>query len=246
MKTLLTLAILCATAFANAQTAKEIIQKADELTRGKSSKADITIQINRPRWSREIRMKSWSLGTSYAMTYIMEPAKEKGTVMLKIDKEVWNWLPTIERSVKLPPSMMMQSWMGTDFTNDDLVKQSSILVDYNHAIVGDSLILGRKCTKIELIPKEGAPVVWGKIFIWVDTKDYLQLKSEMYDEDGYLINVMSAKKIGEFGGKTFVTETEMMPMEKPGNTTVLIYNDLEFDIEIEKDFFTTQNMRRIR
>ncbi len=246
MKRLLTLAALFASTLLNGQTAKEIIQKSEDLVRGKSSKADLTIQINRPKWSREIRMKSWSLGTDYAMTYIMEPAKEKGTVMLKIDKEVWNWIPTIERTVKLPPSMMMQSWMGTDFTNDDLVKQSSIVVDYTHKIVGDSSILGRACTKIELIPKEGAPVVWGKINIWIDTENFLQLKSEMYDEEGYLINVMSAKKIGAFDGRTFVTEMEMLPVEKPGNSTVLIYNDLEFDIEISKDFFTTQNMRRIR
>lgn len=246
MKTLITVAFILTTSLLNAQSAIEIIQKSEDLVRGKSSKADITIQINRPRWSREIRMKSWSMGTEYAMTYIMEPAKEKGTVMLKIDKEVWNWLPTIERSVKLPPSMMMQSWMGTDFTNDDLVKQSSIVVDYEHEIVGDSTILGRLCSKIELIPKEGAPVVWGKIHIWIDKENYLQLKSAMYDEDDYLINVMSAKKIGEFDGRTFVTELEMLPVEKPGNTTVLIYNNLEFDIEISKDFFTTQNMRRIR
>lgn len=246
MKATLTLTIVLLCGLLNAQTATDIIKKSEELVRGKSSKADITIQINRPRWSREIRMKSWSLGTDYAMTYIMEPAKEKGTVMLKIDKEVWNWIPSIERSVKLPPSMMMQSWMGTDFTNDDLVKQSSILVDYTHKIVGDSTILGRKCTKIALTPKEGAPVVWGKILIWVDTENYLQLRSEMYDEDEFLINIMSAKKIGEFDGRTFVTEMEMLPVEKPGNATVLIYNNLEFDIEIEKSFFTTQNMRRIR
>ncbi|MFT4681639.1 MAG: hypothetical protein ACI9YU_001488, partial [Flavobacteriales bacterium] len=109
----------------SSQTAIEIIKKADELTRGASSEGEMTIQIIRPKWEREMKMKTWSLGTEYSLMLITAPSKEKGTVILKRKKEVWNWIPSIERTVKLPPSMMMQSWMGTDLTNDDLVRQSS-------------------------------------------------------------------------------------------------------------------------
>ncbi len=228
------------------QDAKEIVSKSEERARGNSSKAEITIQIVRPKWSREMKMKTWSLGTDFAMTYILSPAKDKGTVMLKRDKEVWNWMPSIERSIKLPPSMMMQSWMGTDFTNDDLVKQSSIVTDYTHKIVGDSTIEGRPCYKIELIPKEDAAVVWGKVNQFIDKKDYLQLRSELYDEDGYLVNIMSGSKVREMGGRLMPTYMEMIPVEKPGNKTIFIYNSLEFEVPLEESFFSTQNMRRIR
>ena len=104
------------------QDPAEIIQKSEDLMRGASSEASMTIEIVRPKWSREISMRNWSLGTEFALSYVDSPAKEKGSVILKRDKEVWNWIPSIERSIKLPPSMMMQSWMGTDFSNDDLVK----------------------------------------------------------------------------------------------------------------------------
>jgi outer membrane lipoprotein-sorting protein len=115
-----------------AQDAIEIVKKADEKMRGKTSQAEMTIKTTRPTWTREMTVKTWIKGNDYAMILIQAPARDKGTVFLKRKKEVWNWLPTVERSIKLPPSMMSQSWMGTDFTNDDLVKESSIVEDYTH------------------------------------------------------------------------------------------------------------------
>ncbi len=228
------------------QTAKEIIQKVDELQRGESSYIEMTIITERPKWSREMSMKSWSKGTDLGLVLITSPAKYRGTVMLKRGKEVWNWIPSIERSIKLPPSMMMQSWMGTDFTNDDLVRQSSIVEDYTHKIVGDSLIEGRNCKKIILIPKEDAPVVWGEVRLWIDIQDYLQLKAEFYDEDGYLINVMNSSDVKEFGGRKLPTRMEMIPVEKEGQKTILVTNLAKFDIPVEEQFFSTQNMRKVQ
>lgn len=231
----------------NPPNAKEIIRKADEQNRGTSSRGEVTIQIERPRWSREMKMKTWSLGTDYSLTIVTSPAKEKGMGFLKRGKEVWNWLPSVEKLIKLPPSMMMQSWMGTDFTNDDLVKQSSIVDDYDHKILGDSTIEGRKCWKIEMIPHEDAAVVWGKVVVWVDQKDYIQLKVKSFDEDGFLVNTLNAYDVKTMDGRVIATRLEMIPADKEGHKTYFIQNSMEFDVEgLDENFFTPQNMKRIR
>ncbi|RMG80996.1 MAG: outer membrane lipoprotein-sorting protein [Bacteroidetes bacterium] len=227
-------------------TADEIIKKAEDKIRGNSSYAEFTIQIIRPKWTREMQAKVWSLGTKYSLILITAPAKEKGTVFLKRDKEIWNWVPSISRTIKLPPSMMSQSWMGSDFTNDDLVKESSMEKDYTHKLVGDSVVDGRDCYKIELTPKPDAAVVWGKIITFIDKKDFLQLRTEFYDEDGYLVNIMTGKDIKMLGGKLLPSKMEMIPVDKPGNKTVLIYQKLEFDIQISEDFFSVNNMKRVK
>lgn len=229
------------------QTAKEIVKKSDERLRGKSSKGEVTIKIVRPKWTREMKMKTWSYGTEYSLTMVTSPAKEKGMGFLMRKKEVWNWLPSVERLMKLPPSMMMQSWMGTDFSNDDLVRQSSIVNDYEHKILGDSTIEGRKCWKIELIPHEDAAVVWGKIVTWIDQKDYVQMKTKFYDEDFELVNTMNAYDVKEMDGRFLATRLEMVPADKKGHKTVFIQNSMEFDVpDLDESFFTPQNMKKLR
>lgn len=246
MKQLIALPLLLLSLMLNAQTAKEIIEKADELTRGESSEGEMTIQIIRPKWTREMKMKTWSLGTDYSMMLITAPAKEKGTVMLKREKEVWNWIPSIERTVKLPPSMMMQSWMGTDLTNDDLVRQSSIVVDYTHEILKDSVIRGRNTWKLKLTAKPDAPVVWGHILVWIDKEHYIQLRTEFYDEDGYLVNVFNGYDIKTMDGRTMATKMEIIPVEEPGNKTVLITDKINFDTGVKQEFFNTNQMKRMK
>ncbi len=241
------LLLLAATAFkAEAQDATEIIRKADEKARGKTSYTELTIQVIRPTWKREMSLKTWSKGDKLALIYITAPAKDKGTVSLKRDKEVWNWMPSIERTIKLPPSMMMQSWMGTDFTNDDLVKESSIVNDYTHTLAGDTMIEGRNCYKIMLKPKPDAAVVWGKVISYIDKKDYMQMRLEQYDEDGFLVNIMSGSEVKMLGGKLLPSRMEMIPVEKPGQKTVMIYNTMKFDEPYDDTFFTVQNMNRIK
>ncbi|MDX5405204.1 MAG: outer membrane lipoprotein-sorting protein, partial [Bacteroidota bacterium] len=117
--------------------ATEIVRRSEEKLRGESSKATIQIKIVRPSWSRTLEAKTWSKGTDYSMILITAPARDQGTVFLKRDKEIWNWVPNIERTVKLPPSMMMQSWMGSDFNNDVLIQESSVVKDYSHKLVGE-------------------------------------------------------------------------------------------------------------
>lgn len=231
---------------AQAQNADSIVAAADRKFRGESSIAEMTMTVQRPTWSREISMKSWSKGQRLAMILVTGPAREKGIVFLKRGNEVWNWLPSIERIIKIPPSMMMQSWMGSDFTNDDLVKESSIVTDYTHEIIGDSTIEGRHCYEIELIPKPEAPVVWGKILTWISEKDYLELRVEYYDEDGNLINLMILYDIREMGGRVIPTRLELTPVNEPDHKTIMIYNSIQFDVPIKDSFFTEQNMKRLR
>jgi len=231
---------------ANAQDAYQIIKQADEHLRGGSQKAVMSIEVQRPKWSRTMEIKAWSLGNDYSFILINAPARDKGTVFLKREKEIWNWQPKIEKVIKLPPSMMMQSWMGSDFTNDDLVKESSILLDYTHEIIGDTLILNRACYNIQLTPKPEAAVVWGKIKTFIDKNDFLQLGSEFYDEDGYLINKMEASEIRFFGSKILPSKMVMTPLEEEGQMTILLYKSIEYNIDIDETFFSKQNMKRLR
>jgi outer membrane lipoprotein-sorting protein len=246
MKGIVVACLLFIGAAIQAQDAKEIIRKADEKMQGLSNYTVMTIKIVRPTWEREMKMRSWSKGTDYSMIVIDAPSKDKGTVFLKRKKEIWNWLPSIDKSIKLPPSMMMQNWMGTDFTNDDLVKQSSIVNDYDQRIIGDSTIQGYECYKIEMIPKEEAAVVWGKVVIFIEKENYLQMRVEYFDEDAYLVNLMNFYDVKEMGGRIIPTRMEMIPADSPNKKTVMIYNSIEFDIKIEENYFTTQNMKRIR
>lgn len=227
-------------------TAKKVVKKADDNMRGNTSQADITIKIIRPTWSREMDMKAWTKGDDYTMILINAPAKEKGIVFLKRIKEVWNWIPAIERTIKLPPSMMSQSWMGTDFTNDDLVKEASSVVDYHHTHLGRETIKGKDCYKIEMIPKPTAAIVWEKVIVWIDAKDFLQLKAEFYDEDGELINIMNSSEVKQLGGRKVTSKVEMVPVGKEGHSTVIIYNDILFDEKINDNFFTTRNMKQLQ
>lgn len=224
----------------------DIVRKADEKQRGDYSQGEMKMTIVRPEWSRETTMKMWSYKDDLSLILVTNPARDKGTAFLKRYKEMWNWQPTIDRVIKLPPSMMSQSWMGSDFTNDDLVKQSSIIYDYEHEITGEEKLLDRMCWVITLTPKEEAAVVWGKVVSWIDQKDYLQLKTEFYDEDEYLVNTMYGLDIGTLGGKTLPTRLEVIPEDEEGHLTRIEYISLDFSTPIKESFFSIRNMQKVR
>ena len=165
-----------------AQSALEIVKRSNDKMQGNSNKSEMTMTIVRPDWQRQVTMKGWALGTEYSLILITGPARDKGQAFLKRDQEMWNWQPSIDRVVKLPPSMMLQSWMGSDFTNDDLVKESSVVEDYHHTLKGDTTIKGVSCYKIELIPKTDASVVCGKVIAYIEKKEYNQLLEKYYDK----------------------------------------------------------------
>lgn len=235
-----------AIAFSYGQSAKEIVQKMDDNAFGGRIKSNMKMTIVRPKWSRNMEFKSWADGSDYSLILVTAPAREKGITYLKREREMWNFQPSIDRTIKMPPSMMTQSWMGSDFKNDDLVRQSSIVNDYQHKLLGKETIEGRECYKIEMIPNEDAPVVWGKVIVWIDTKDYLNLKTEHYDEDDELVDTSYGQNIQKMGGRLLPTKMVLVPADEEGHKTIMEYISLEFDAKFEERFFSTQNMKRVR
>jgi outer membrane lipoprotein-sorting protein len=243
---ILWLSILPFCSFSQGLTAKEIIQKADEKSRGLSSKGEMTMSIVRPDWSRTVSMKAWSKGNDYFMILVTAPAKDKGQVFLKRKTDMWNWVPSIDKLIKLPPSMMMQSWMGSDFTNDDLVKESSLVKDYTQKLLGKEKVRDMDCYKIELIPLPDASVVWGKILMWITVDGFNMWKNEYYDEDMEHVSTENAYDIKKMGDRELPTRMEMIPEAKKGNKTILVINTMTFNIPLEESFFSQQNMKMIR
>ncbi len=240
------LLLLFVPACLKAQTARDIIEAADAHMRGESSQASISIQTIRPAWRREMTVDTWVKGRDLSLILVRAPAREKGIVFLKRKKEVWNWLPALERSIKLPPSMMSQSWMGTDFTNDDLVKEASIVTDYEHRFIGDTTLMNRICYQIELLPKPGAAVVWGRLIVCIDKKDLLELHTRFFDEDGQLVNTMIAEEIKEMDGRLIPTRLVMIPKDKPGQKTIMIYHSIRYNRPIPDAFFSTEQMKKMK
>ncbi|WP_256541659.1 outer membrane lipoprotein-sorting protein [Mucilaginibacter aquariorum] len=231
---------------AGAQDAKEIVRKADEKMRGATMQAEIIIKTVRPTWSREMQCKIWTKGNQLSMILIQSPAKDKGTVFLKKRKEVWNWMPVLERNIKLPPSMMSQSWMGTDFTNDDLVKESSVVEDYNQTILGDTVIQNKSCYIIRMIPKPATAVVWSKVIICIDKTDFLELNNRFFDDDGQLINTMNSYDIKLMHDRIIPTRFEMIPADKKGQKTIMIYSNIQYNKPIDDNFFSLEKMKTLK
>lgn len=227
------------------QDARAIVQKAYDKMQGESSRVEMTMNIIRPKWRRSVSMKAWSLGQEYSLILITAPARDKGSAYLKRGNEIWNWKPSINRTIKLPPSMMSQSWMGSDFSNNDLVRESSVVVDYNHTLLGDSTLSGRDTYKIQMIPKPDAPIVWSKVITYISKDEYLQLRSEFYDEDGKMVRLMTGSDLKIMDGRLLPTRMEMVPLEEEGNKTVIIYEQMKFDVNLSESFFSIQNMKRV-
>jgi len=232
---------------AQAPDATGIIRKADEKFNGeKSSFSVMSMTITRPEWQRTIEFKNWTLGRDFALTLITAPAKEADQTFLKRGTEMWSWNPSINRLIKLPPSMMSQGWMGSDYTNDDILRESSVVNDYTHEIEGEETIDGRLCYKIKMTAKEDASIVWGRQVRWIDKKEFLVLKAELYDEDGYLVRTETASDIKLMDGRTVTSKIELVPEEDPDNKTLVEIRDIKFNLPLEEGFFSQQNMKRVR
>jgi hypothetical protein len=228
----------------SAQTlsALDIVTKADAKMRGNSSYMEMTMQVVRPKYTREISLKSWSKGENLALVKITAPAKDAGQGYLKINKDLWNWLPSIDRMVKMSASVMGQSWMGSDFTNDDMVKQSSMVTDYTPKIITEEQVREFSCWKIELTPKPNAAVVWGKIMTWID-KSYNIIKTLYYDEDNSLVQTMENFDFKTFGDRQMPARMEMIPADKTGQKTVMIVSKAQYNQPINDNFFSQQNLK---
>jgi len=227
-------------------SATDIVKRADENRRGKSSYSEMKMTIVRPTWTREIGIKSWAKGTEFSLALITAPAKDKGQTFLKRQKDLWNWQPSISRMIKMSSSVMGQSWMGSDFTNDDMIRESSIVNDYTHKLERTEKVREFDCYKIILTPKENAAVVWGKVVTWISTTDFVEIKSEFYDEDDVLVNTMNCYDIKSYGNHRLASRMEIIPADKPNQKTVVTIEKYDFDIAIEDSFFSQQNMQRVK
>ncbi len=241
-----TLIVMVLAAAGQGQDAREIIERMEETMRGESSYSEMTMKIERPRYEREISLRTWALGEDFSLILVTAPSRDEGTTFLKRRNEIWNFVPSIDRTIKMPPSMMSESWMGSDFTNDDLVRESSTVDDYDHQVLRTEEYDGHECYVLELIPKPGTPIVWGKVKMWVSTDGYMQLRVENYDQRENLANTMELDRIREFSGRRLPTRMTLTPADQDNQRTILTFTDMDFDIDIDESFFTQQNMRRVR
>jgi outer membrane lipoprotein-sorting protein len=232
---------------AQSLSAVEVVKRSDEKFNGeKSGYMVMSMTIIRPSWQRTVEFKNWTLGRDYALTLITAPAKEGGQTFLKRSTEMWNWNPSINRLIKLPPSMMSQGWMGSDYTNDDIMKESSVVNDYTHQFAGEENIGGRECYRIKMVSKEDAAVLWGSQIRWIDKNDLLLMKAELYDEDGELVRTETGSDIRVMDGRTIQTKIELQPAGEPGNKTVVVIREIKFNIPLQESFFSQQNMKVVR
>lgn len=241
---LLLLIFLASPAFSAKPTAKEIIKRVDDLLRGDSAHSVMEMTIVNPRWERTLKMESWEVGRKKTLVRILYPKKEEGVGSLKLDYQMWNYLPRVERVIKIPPSMMMSSWMGSDFTNDDLVKESSVVEDYTHELEGEVDLGGERAYKVVAIPKENAPVVWGKLVFFVRVDDYVPLRQEYFSERQELVRYLDFRDIKQMGGRTLPTTWEMVPVDKKGKKTIIRLIDIEFNLPIDESVFTLRNLKK--
>ncbi len=222
-----------------------IIKKIDQLYRSETSHAEMEMNIVTPHWERTLAMTVWSKGMDKTFIRITAPKKEQGVATLRIGNEMWNYLPKTNKVMKIPPSMMMGSWMGSDFTNDDLVRESSMLDDYTYQFVTpEDATAGH--LYVQLVPKEDSAIVWGKIVAAVQASDYLPVWQRFYDEKGNLMRIMNFKEIKPFGDKIAPSVMEMIPQNKEGHKTVVRWMNATFDSGIDDKIFTRRNLQRRR
>jgi len=229
-------------------TAVDVMQRADALMRGTMSEGEMEMTVVTPDWRRTMRMRFWEDSRDDRMfVRVLAPAKDRGTASLKLGNEMWMYLPSIERSMKIPPSMMMQSWLGSDLTNDDIVKESSYK-DYDHTFLDTTVIDGQRAYVIQSIPKPDAPVVWGKIITYARTSDYLPLRQDYYDDDGQLVRRMTYSDFRRMGGRTIPATYRLVPLtaDRRGHETTLRILSMTFDRPIPGDTFTRANLERAR
>ncbi len=237
--------ILSAGATHDTPDIKKIVNQVDRLYRSMSSETEVEMIIVTPNWKRKLKMKMWTKGLARTFIYIISPEKDSGIATLRIDSSMWNYFPKIDKVIKVPPSMMMASWMGSDFTNDDLVKETSLLEDY-HASFTSIENEDPDCFYIKLVPKKETTTVWGKILLVIRKKDIMPVKQIFFDEKDTKVRVMTFKNIKIFGDRKIPATLEIISEKNKGKKTILTYINARFDTEIDKSVFTRRNLQKKR
>jgi outer membrane lipoprotein-sorting protein len=236
---LLTTSVLADSHLDKQHDAIEIIDQMEALYRGDSSRADMTMIVMTPQYQREMKMTSSAIGDEQSFIRVLSPKKDRGIATLKLEEEMWNYFPKINKVIKVPPSMMMGAWMGSDFTNDDLVKQTTLTEEYD-------LTLNETETEytITLVPKALTVTVWGKIDYVVDRAAMVPIEQNFYDDRGKLIRTLAFSELKQFGDVLLPSRLEMIPLNKEGHKTIVIYDELVFDPDdVDPAVFTLRNLK---
>jgi hypothetical protein len=224
------------------QRARDLLDKTDDMHRGESSHSKVTMHVKTARWDRTLTMEGWAQGEERSLTVILSPAKEAGMATLKVDDNIWNYLPKVDRTMKVPAGMMSGSWMGSHFTNDDLVKESRMADDFVFDLTAEPGVDGSEGYVIECVAKEDAAVVWGKIVVKL-RPDEQPTEITYWDEDGELVRTMSFTDYREIGGRMIAGKMRLVPADEPDEFTEVIYDEIEFGVEIPDSTFTLQALK---
>ena len=220
-----------------------ILNNVDDIYRSNASHGILTLSVKTSNWQRSLTLEQWSKGNDMHLLKVLKPKKEKDLATLRVDNNVWNYMPKVKRVVKIPSSMMSSSWMGSHFTNDDLVKQSRMVIDYDFSITYEGLRDGVDIVEISCIPKKNAAVVWGKVEVIVYRNDFIPLNIVYYDEDLKLSRTLKFSNIQVLGGKKIPLQMKMVPTDEPEESTAILWEKIEFDIAIKDDFFSLRKLQ---
>ena len=222
---------------------KIILNNVDDIYRSNASHGILTLAVTTSNWQRSLTLEQWSKGNNMHLIKVLKPKKEKDLATLRVDNNVWNYMPKVKRVVKIPSSMMSSSWMGSHFTNDDLVKQSRMVIDYDFSITYEGLRDGVDIVEISCIPKKNAAIVWGKVEVIVYRNDFIPLSIVYYDEDLKLSRTLKFSNIQVLGGKKIPLQMKMTPIDEPGESTAILWEKIEFDLAIKDDFFSLRKLQ---
>lgn len=226
-----------------ATTARDIVDCVDRIMRGESSRGRASMEVRTENWARSMEMLVWSLGTEHALVRILAPRKDAGTATLKAGSEIWNYLPRVDRTIKIPSSLMSASWMGSHFTNDDLVKESRLIEDYEITTAFEGPRDGVDVWEFDLSPKPEAPVIWGRILYRVRKGDFMPVWARYYDEENVLVRTVTFEDYRVLGGRLVPARIRVVPEDEPTEFTEIRYSELEFDVAIDQDFFSLRRLR---
>jgi outer membrane lipoprotein-sorting protein len=225
--------------------AGQIVQAAIDHWRGLSSYTEMTMVIHRPDWERSMTMRAWTKGDDKSLVRVVEPSKDRGNGTLTDDNDMWTFSPKVNRVIKIPSSMMGQSWMGSDFSNKDVARADDIVDQYDHGMLSVDEVDGITVYRIEAIPHEDAAVVWGREVLTI-REDYVVLEHAFFDQDGELVKSLNTLDIGEMGGRTIATRQRMSKVDTPEEWTEITVNDVEYELELKDSLFTLSNLRNPR
>ncbi|MCB0420213.1 MAG: outer membrane lipoprotein-sorting protein [Bdellovibrionales bacterium] len=227
--------------FGDEKNLNEILDAIDKTYRSESSWALVEMEIQTEHWSRKLQLEMWTKGLDYTLIRIQSPKKDEGISTLKRKNEMWNYFPKINKVIKVPPSMMMGSWMGSDFTNDDLVKDNTFRSDYISKFLPST---NPEIYRIELVPKEKTVSVWSRIELEVEKKRMLLLKQLSYNDRGENVRTISFSKIKQMGGKLLPTELKLVPHKKKDQSTTVRYKEAKFNLQLPPNLFRRQGLQR--